>query len=400
MPFHAWADDLTGAAEMGMTLFPVAQHANGAVGVLYCHSQALPNTTLHANEKSACTAINLQLRQCSDVATAARAFDQWLLSSPPSRVKTQPYLKVDSTWRGYPGTLLLKTMKAFQVRIGILCPAYPEMGRTIENGHALLNGLPLHQTPVARDPQHPRHTSDTQCLLQQELDALHQAIPFSMPDFIVGKFLPEALTLLDTYLLSDLKSSTQSSMPRVIWVPDIQTRQELDALVCAVGKRFTPQQVLWAGSAGLLKALVNPLNSLISPTPNSIPIPRQHEWGIISGSLNPVTLKQIQFARNAFETLTSYPNPKDKVSHGTAWERALSEWVLQHGSSRKGWVLCGGETAHITLRTLNIQTLHWVQNLNAHCALWRDNTLQQYWVFKSGNMGEPELLVHLLNKFL
>lgn len=47
----------------------------------------------------------------------------------------------------------------------IICPAYPEMGRTIEAGHLYVNGVPVNETASGKDPICPVHSSSMQKLL-------------------------------------------------------------------------------------------------------------------------------------------------------------------------------------------------------------------------------------------
>ncbi len=79
------------------------------------------------------------------------------------------YLKIDSTMRGSVEAQVAGALDAWQERhpgcIAVVCPAYPAMGRTIENGLLRVNGSPIEDTPAGRDPVTPVPTSDFSRLL-------------------------------------------------------------------------------------------------------------------------------------------------------------------------------------------------------------------------------------------
>lgn len=69
------------------------------------------------------------------------------------------YKKVDSTLRGSVGAEVIATMNAAKAKVCIMAAASPEAGRTTIGGYALLNGVPLENTSMARDPLAPVKSS-------------------------------------------------------------------------------------------------------------------------------------------------------------------------------------------------------------------------------------------------
>lgn len=60
-----------------------------------------------------------------------------------------PYLKMDSTLRGNFAAELAALLAAFpQLAGAVVCPAFPEQGRSVRIGHGHLNGVPLERTEV------------------------------------------------------------------------------------------------------------------------------------------------------------------------------------------------------------------------------------------------------------
>ena len=79
------------------------------------------------------------------------------------------FVKIDSTMRGSIPEQIAGALGAWSRKhedaVAIVCSAYPAMGRTIENGHILVNGEGVHLTSVGTDPVTPVSTSDLRELL-------------------------------------------------------------------------------------------------------------------------------------------------------------------------------------------------------------------------------------------
>ena len=79
------------------------------------------------------------------------------------------YLKIDSTVRGRVAEQVAGALAGRRrTRPGsfaVLCPAYPAMGRTVEDGHVLVDGVPVHLGPAGRDPVTPVPDSDLRRLV-------------------------------------------------------------------------------------------------------------------------------------------------------------------------------------------------------------------------------------------
>jgi uncharacterized protein YgbK (DUF1537 family) len=65
---------------------------------------------------------------------------------------TDVYKKIDSTWRGNIGGEIQIFMEALDLKLLIICTAFPGLDRVIKDGHLLVGGLPIDQTSFAQDP--------------------------------------------------------------------------------------------------------------------------------------------------------------------------------------------------------------------------------------------------------
>jgi uncharacterized protein YgbK (DUF1537 family) len=79
------------------------------------------------------------------------------------------FVKIDSTMRGSVIDQVAGALDGWSSEhpdaVAVVCSAYPAMGRTVENGHILVNGEGVHTTSVGTDPVTPVTTSDLTVLL-------------------------------------------------------------------------------------------------------------------------------------------------------------------------------------------------------------------------------------------
>ena len=69
------------------------------------------------------------------------------------------FKKVDSTLRGNLGAEIEAVLDVAGYRAALVCTAMPKTGRTCAGGCLFLNGVPLHETEIGRDPFNPVSTS-------------------------------------------------------------------------------------------------------------------------------------------------------------------------------------------------------------------------------------------------
>ncbi|MFN9691439.1 MAG: four-carbon acid sugar kinase family protein [Vampirovibrionales bacterium] len=372
------ADDLTGAADCATVLGVHSQNASLCLDV-----NAL-------NEASDAYSVNLGTRSCEAPQTVydvtKKALEGLL------QHEALPYFKVDSTWRSDAVAIALAGMDTLKAPFVLLCPAFPQEGRTIIESIAYLHGVPLHETSLKNDPQDPIKRSDVQALMQTQARALSRSIHILSGSNISVKEIEDALS--------------QDPKTPLFVVPDVESTTDLKTLAELVAS--LKQAPLCMGSAGLLDALVaqtlSPFGESCFPHPNLLPKGEgTGEIGkiqVISGSLNPTTIEQIQRLQEE--------HPELKVLNTASWGKVL-DWskrlkqsvvTLQEEPSLVT-ILCGGSTAEAVLAQAGVKQLHWVKALSRTCSLWQaveDRKDSRYWVLKSGNMGEADLLLQLVKE--
>lgn len=150
-PHIVLADDLTGAAEIAAC----ARQAGRRALVL----TRPPLAPVDADVLVLDTATRL-----STPAQAARRLRAWvatLVRLPHAGF----FLKVDSVLRGPVLAKIAGATRALDLSRVLLVSANPTLGRVIRDGRYFVGGVPLHETAFARDPHHPRTSSDPLALL-------------------------------------------------------------------------------------------------------------------------------------------------------------------------------------------------------------------------------------------
>ena len=140
------------------------------------------------------------------------------------------YLKIDSTVRGRVAEQVTGALRGRRKRhpgaFAVLCPAYPAMGRTVEDGHVLVEGRPVHEGAAGRDPVTPVTRSD-----------LRELVPGSA--VAAGPDLAAAIRAV--------------AADHDVVVVDAREQVDLDRLAAAVAE--LGPDALPIGSAGLATAL-------------------------------------------------------------------------------------------------------------------------------------------------
>jgi uncharacterized protein YgbK (DUF1537 family) len=141
-PMHilAIADDTTGALEVGGQL--VMQ------GV-----RALVSTEETLDRETEALVVDAQTRH----AGASEAGDRVARLARMAGHARIPYVykKTDSTLRGNIAAEFQALLDAFPERPLVYVPAYPKMGRVVRGGELFVDGKPLVETAIARDPLNP-----------------------------------------------------------------------------------------------------------------------------------------------------------------------------------------------------------------------------------------------------
>ncbi|MFB5197955.1 four-carbon acid sugar kinase family protein [Neobacillus sp. KR4-4] len=184
-----------------------------------------------------------------------------------------PYIfkKVDSALRGNVASELRALSDVFEdVSIPFL-PAYPEQNRISCEGVLLIDSIPVNESVFGQDPYEPVTESHIPTLLLKEADLkTYTTIKYDIPP------KKERILLIESHSDEEMLSQGHELLLN-------------DALKITVG------------CAGFAKALAKIIYKNRDTTQNDMELPLL----IVSGSVNPVTKKQIAFAEvNGFERIS------------------------------------------------------------------------------------------------
>jgi uncharacterized protein YgbK (DUF1537 family) len=218
------ADDLTGAADCA-----IAFARSGLAAAVIWHPDGAEETVV---------AIDAASRAHGPEAAAAK---HRRLIEGRHAPGIGLFKKIDSTLRGQPAAELAETIRTLRDRgetvLAIVAPAFPETGRTLEQGAIRVHGVALEETPLwARD--HSYDTADLVAILQSVgLRVRHAALD-------AVRRGPDAVEALVRAALRDRTDAL---------VCDAVLAADLD--VVAEATLRLPEHLFWTGSAGLAQAL-------------------------------------------------------------------------------------------------------------------------------------------------
>jgi D-threonate/D-erythronate kinase len=175
------ADDLSGAAELA------------GVACTLGHAAEVQRQYEPAS-KAEVIAIDSDSRNLTGPLAAQRVqkLAQQISASQPAWI----FKKVDSVLRGHPRAEIEALLAATQHSRAILIPANPSRGRIIDGGRYLIDGIPLDQTPLARDSDYPRRSASVLTLLGEGRLPIHHLKPDG-PSLRAGIAVPDVRDMHD-----------------------------------------------------------------------------------------------------------------------------------------------------------------------------------------------------------
>ncbi len=275
------------------------------------------------------------------------------------------FKKTDSTLRGNIGPELLALLPRGPL---VYVPAYPALGRTVQDGRLLVHGVPVEQTEFACDPRHPVRSS-----------VIADLFP---PQFVVS--------IRDA---SELKRFLERHEKKIA-ICDASREEDLDRLTEAL----CAQKVTVAGPGGFVKAWASLGDYPLQP---SAPHPVVRDWLVVCGSRHPQSRRQAQLAeRGGLAVLVSTPEGRspEAVPEAVATELAQRavKWIALHRP--QGVLIMGGDTAWALWRALGISQLTPLREVMPGVAACLSGDL--LFVTKAGGFGEDDLVTRVRERFV
>jgi len=268
VPFGVIADDFTGASDVGVQF-----KKEGLETIVLTDVKSLRQI-----KNFDIVVIDTESRNTTSVAAYNRV-KKVVRSLKALGVKIL-YKKIDSTLRGNIGAELDAVLDELGFRAAILSPAFPATGRTTVNGRQLVKGISLAETEFAHDPIHPIKESHIATLIEPQTE--RGIAQISLPKVTEGT---ESLKL-------EIQSKVQAGAEVI--VVDAETPADLRA----IAKAAIDLHVLSCGSAGLAEGISYWLTSAL----------QKGGCLVVSGSVNSLTLDQIQAAEKTMNVTVIEPD--------------------------------------------------------------------------------------------
>ena len=349
------ADDLTGACDVGAELLPWP----GGVAVRPDPSGAPP-------ERGSLVVVNTQSRTLAPSHAAARVRAVLDGTVPPAWAGIL-LKKLDTGLRGPLGAELDAAMDAVGAAEAFVLPAIPEVGRTTEGGRQLIDGVPVHETAFARDPQNPVADASVAAVLAA-----------------TGRRAVGVVDLAAVAAAGGVAAAVAAvrAAGAAVLVCDARSDDDLAHAVRALLGR--PRPLVLAGSIGLARALRAALGDVSPPAEEPAePAGEEHSEAdgrgvlVVVGSAHPTSRAQVAHALEAglvepLRVALDRPAvagakaqgrlaaggaplllaPDDPATAGSAAVLAAlrtAAVAALEGVRPRGLVLMGGETAHAVL---------------------------------------------------
>jgi len=210
------------------------------------------------------------------------------------------YKKIDSTLRGNIGAEINAVIDGLNVEAVIVAPAFPSQKRTVINGRLLINGAPIEETEYADDPLSPVRFSRISALIERETGKKVGEIHLSTIRRDVNRIIKEIRTHIE-------------AGKRII-VADAESENDLKR----IAEASHALNVLPCGSAGLASAVSSGLAF-------------HSGMLIVSGSINSVTLDQIETAVKKLNLRVTQPHISGILFDEEKIEAASDELVKEAG---------------------------------------------------------------------
>jgi uncharacterized protein YgbK (DUF1537 family) len=351
------ADDLTGACDTGALFagkFPVP------VAIWPDPPRPAPVRLVDTESRA------LDTREAARRAAAAAA------AAPAPRW----FKKIDSTLRGRVGAEVSALLRATGLDTALVAPAFPARGRTVVERVLLVDGVPVTETAVARDPEFPLGSSASVVdVLRRDLDRSIAWVP--LDQVRAG---------------GDALAARLGRLRGTVVVADAETDDDLLALAdAALGLDPAP---LLVGAAGLARAVAARLGLLTGP----VRPPRGRRWLVVAGSRHPATRRQVEACRAAGIAVLPAPEA-DEPDRGAVAARLAAEARQRLDAEAFDLVVVtGGQTALALVQALEADAFDLLGAPAPGLALAelrgpRGEALPV--ITKAGGFGEPDLLVEL-----
>lgn len=163
------ADDFTGASDIALTLAEAGMSVAQFIGV--------PDGPGDAGLDAGVVALKSRTAPLSDAMAQSMAACEWLLAQGASQIILKVCSTFDSTEQGNIGPVLDALATRLQAGPVIVCPAFPENGRSVYQGHLFVADRLLSESGMEDHPLTPMTDADLRRVLAAQSDRSVSHVP-------------------------------------------------------------------------------------------------------------------------------------------------------------------------------------------------------------------------------
>lgn len=305
------ADDITGAADTGVQFCP----AVGPVHLASAGGGAFSATAIQTAGLAVFT--NTRNMDAKTAAKRVRKAGEAIRCLAPRMV----YKKIDSCLRGNPGAEIDALLQAIGASASFVAPALPQQGRTTVDGVHRVNGVPVADTDIGRDPLCPVRESQLSVLLSDQS---------TMP---VGHVNLACIENGSAAMIERVRLLLDQGCQHITF--DAEQTTHLDAIAALNRDHF--KNTLLVGSAGLAASLAKILARKVS-SPPVVDRPKIGRWLFVCGSASRVLADQVM----ALTLATGWPCLSMEplaLASGTNWTRGTQQGADRVAAGEAGGLI-------------------------------------------------------------
>ncbi len=169
------ADDFTGASDIGVTLAKGLPGEGGLNTALY---MGIPDSPAQPGIDAGVVALKSRSLPATEAVASSLAACDWLLAQGCRQILFKYCSTFDSTPAGNIGPVAEALAAKLNARGVVVCPAFPDMGRTLYQGYLFVGEKPLHESGMEHHPLTPMTDPDVRRLLAQQVNSVPGFIPW------------------------------------------------------------------------------------------------------------------------------------------------------------------------------------------------------------------------------
>ncbi|WP_029057260.1 3-oxo-tetronate kinase [Stappia stellulata] len=396
------ADDFTGASDIALTV---------AEGGMSCVQYVdLPKTAAASDVDAGVVSLKSRTIPADEAVRQSLDACEWLLAQGCELIVLKVCSTFDSTAQGNIGPVA----GALAARLGeeqvMVCPAFPESGRSVYQGNLFVNDMPLAESSMKDHPLTPMRDSDLRRVLASQTDWPVSHVPAQIV-FQGGDAIAQALptercmVIVDAIRDIDLRAIAQAGRNRKLLVGG-------SGIAIGLPENFaaSPATPRWTAVTGpgviLSGSCSSATRGQVATYAAKAPSRQITPDMAMSGGADADDIADWVLAQDTAPLIYSSAEPskvleaqgrygRDPLAHAIeGFFTDLTNALLQRDIARL--VIAGGETSGAVVNGLHTDAFHIGPRIAAGVPMLRPSNRDIGVVLKSGNFGGPDFFAEAL----